>query len=803
MLRHYFSTAWRHLIRNRVYSAINLLGLALGMACCVLILLFLSNEWSYDRYHLQGDRIFRLDSETTLNNSTDYFAMVGMAIGPDLKARFPEVKEYTRFMYNPNRTTIRYRDRFFNETLLFFADSQVFKVFSYELIAGDPRTALVEPRTMVLTQTLANKYFGKEEALGQTVKLNGRSYLVTGVMRDLPGNTDFPVNGLVSISTLSAPMQEVLMTDFGRTIFYTYLLFDKPTDAEGFEKKMNQYSDEVIAPFWKENSVDGSIRFGLTNLYDLHFRNDLQYDTPKGNKDYLYLFSLVATLILLIACFNYLNLAIAQSARRSVEVGIRKATGASRNQLIVQFIGEAVMLACFAVLLALVMVVVAMPVFNELAGKNFTINDLLQPELIGTVVGLVVFTGVLAGVYPAFFLARLNPAKVLKGQFSLKGKNLIRQTLVVIQFSISVGLIVGTLVIRAQLAFLQNQYLGFQKERQLVVEMPIDSIPAIKTPEIRNRLLQSPAIQAVGGTLSGLPGARTGAILMRVESDGSMKENHFNVCWIDENYLQTLGIGMAQGRNFEKERGTDKADAFIVNEAFVRQIGWDNPIGKRMQWGLEANDQAQFDGFVVGVTKDFHYASLHNPIEPLVMLYEPLMLDRLVLRMAPGKTSQALSQLKKTWKEFHPSKPLEYAFLDQSFDKQYTNEEHLGKLFTWFSAITILIACMGLFGLSSFITRQRTKEIGLRKVVGASDGQILQLIWKDFAVLVGIAIALGAAAAWFVMQNWLNGFALAVSMPWALFLLAAVLAILMALIATSYHALQAAKSPPVLSLRYE
>lgn len=803
MLRHYITTAWRQLTRNKLYTALNLAGLALGISCCLLILLYVQSELSYDAHHSRADRIYRLSAEMNLAGTPDQFAMVSMAVGPALKERYPEVVQYTRFLYSPNPITVKLGDRLFTETLFYPADSQVFEVFDFELVEGDPRTALTQPRTVVLTQSLAKKYFGDSLALGKRLRLNLNDYLVTGVMKDLPETSDFPVNALLPMANLPAATQEVFMQDWGRTIFYTYLLFDRPENAIGFESKANTFSDEVITPFWQANEVEGTIRFGLDNLRDLHFQNGLDYDTPKGNVTYLYIFSLVALFILLIACFNVINLSIAQSARRSVEVGIRKATGASEGQLIRQFLGESMLLTVLALILSFGLALLLLPVFNLIAGKHFTWTDVFQPVMLAGALGVALFTGFSAGAYPAFFLSRLKPAGVLKGQFTLKGRKWLRQALVIVQFSISIGLIIGALVIRAQMKYMQTRDLGFRKDQVMVLEMPVDTASLSRTPQLQAEMLRNPAITKVGGASRGVPGERTSELLMRVEIDGQLKENHFKVCWINDQYLPTLGIPVVVGRNFELSRGTDQQQAFIVNEAFVRQAGWKEALGKRMQWAIGPNNQAEFDGTVVGVVGDFHFESLHNPIEPLVMLYEPRALDRMLVRYDGRQTREVVRTVEAAWQNFNPNKPIQYYFLDEFFNRQYTGEERLGQLFTWFSLLTILIACMGLFGLASFITRQRTKEIGMRKVLGAENRQILALIWRDFAVLVGAAIAIGSILAWVLLSYWLKGFAFATAMPWLAYVLAAVMAMAVALLATSYHALRVALANPVHSLRYE
>ncbi len=803
MLRNYLRTAWRNLIRSRAYTLINLLGLALGMASCLLIVLYVQHELAYDSFHEQKDRIYRVSSDMSMGGNQDHYAMAGMAVGPTLAELYPEVDTFTRFLYSSNRRTLRFADQVFKEERIFLADAQVFEVFSYPLTLGDPQTALQRPNTMVLTESLARKYFSDEDPMGERIQVDQSFYEVTGVMRDLPDNSDFRFQALLSMSTLPDPMAQAFSQDWGRVIFYTYLLFDRVESVSGFDQKLADFVDDRVLPFWEENGVTGSMTYHLTPLTELHFRTDMNYDTPKGNASYLYIFSLVAVFILLIACFNYINLAIAQSARRSVEVGIRKATGASRGQLLGQFLGESFLLSFLALILAVLLVELALPVFNQIAGKSFSSLEVFSLPMVASMMGITLLTGLAAGSYPAIFLARLKPVTVLKGQLSLGGRHWLRRTLVVIQFSISIALIVGTLVIQDQMHFLQDRDLGFRQDQMLVVEVPFDSASQAGLPALRQQLLQHPAVKSVAAARNGLPGEDPGSLLMRIEQDGQLREDQFSIIFVDDRYFETLGIEVTQGRAFDPEQSTDPQQAFMVNETFVQKIGWQDPLGKRMQWGLMANNQAANDGKVIGVVKDFHYTSLHNPIEPLVLLYAPQGLNRLLVELEGDKVQAGLSYVEGIWRERANNQPFDYFFLDQMFAEQYAEEGRLMQLFTYFSLLTILIACMGLFGLASFITKQRTKEIGIRKVLGAGRSQILFLLVKDFTILVLVAVLIASAGAWLGLTKWLSGFAFRADMPLWAYLLAGTVALLMTVLATSYHSLRVSRANPADALRHE
>jgi len=803
MFKNYFLTAWRNLFRNRAYTLINLIGLSLGLACCLLIVLYVQDELAYDQFHEKKDRIYRVSAEMSMGGNADHYAMTSMAVGPQITERYPEVDTFARFMHSSNDITVRYEQQMYNEGQIYIADPQVLDVFSFPLVAGDPRTALSGPGMVVLTERLAQKYFGSDQALGKRIKLNTTEYEVTGVMKNLPTHTDFPVNGLISVENLPDQTQQVMNWDWGRIAFFTFIVFKKPEQAIGFEAKLEEFVAERVIPFWEENGIKGEMIYHLTALPALHFRTDMSYDTPKGNRNYLYVFSIVALFILLIACFNYINLAIAQSAKRSVEVGVRKATGAARGQLIGQFMGESFLLTLLALLLAIIWVELALPWFNQVAGKSFSASIIFQPIYLLSMLAVAILAGLLAGGYPALFLASLKPVDVLKGKLTLKGKQSLRKVLVVLQFSISIALIIGTLVVREQMSYMKDRDLGFEKDQTLIVQVPWDTTVQNRLPLIQEELLRHPAVEKVAASRNGLPGMNTGALLMRVEQDGQLHESQFNISFIDDRYLPTLGIEVLEGRNFDASRGTESQQAFIVNEAFVREQGWENAIGKRMQWGLQADNQAAYDGAVIGVVKDYHYASLHNSIDPIVLLYAPANFNRLILTLDGRQVSEGLAYVNEVWQARDPNHPMEYFFLDNFFDQQYEREARLMELFSFFSLLTIAIACMGLFGLASYITQQRTKEIGIRKVLGADRGQILWLIFRDFALLVGIAVVLASVGSWVSMKSWLTGFAFAVPMPVYAYLLAGFIAFMIALLATSYHTLRVVKANPAHALRYE
>lgn len=803
MFRNYLNVAFRNLWRNKVHAVINLLGLSLGLACCLLVAMYIQDELTYDTVHENRDRIFRVSTKMTQNGDLSHYATSSMAVGPGLASEYPEVENFCRFILRLDPITVQYGDRVFNEMDFQMVDTSVSDLFTFSFIEGSAEQA-IRPQSVAICESIRNKYFGQEPGVGKFLRLNGNEYEVSAVFSDLPANTDMPIRAMTSIQNLPEQTQQGFMWDWGRIIFYTYLLFDEPASANGFGQQLDQFTEANGIPFWKENGIDGEIRYSMTALPELHFAGGMEYDQPKGNKTYLYIFSLAGIFLLLIACFNYVNLAIAHSTKRSVEVGIRKAAGAGQKQLINQFLGESIVLSALSLVIAIALVELILPGINSLADKHFDFMDVFQPTLILAMVGLILFVGLIAGSYPALYLSSIRPSEVLKGQWKLSGNNWLRKGLVLTQFTISLGLIIATLVVGEQMRFMKNQDLGFHSDQVLVLKIaPGDTTIRKKFPAFKEELRSLPGVAGIATAGRQVPGEKTGSLLFRVEKDKQLQEDHFNVISVNEDYLKVLDIDLISGRNFELSRQTDPQQAFIVNEAFVGKLGWEDPIGKRLQWGLQPNDQAAYDGHVVGVVKDYHYASLHNVIEPLVWLYNPSSPGRLIVRLEGDQLAPTMASIRSDWAQFDPNHPLDMFFLDEFFNQQYQNEEQLMSVFSWFSILTILIACMGLFGLASFITQQRTREIGIRKVMGADPKQIMYLLSRDFLWLVLIALIIAVAIAAWAISDWLDAFSVRTAMPWYLFILAGIGTMTLAFLTTSFHALRAARMKPSRTMRME
>ncbi|MDX5348843.1 MAG: FtsX-like permease family protein, partial [Hymenobacteraceae bacterium] len=566
-----------------------------------------------------------------------------------------------------------------------------------------------------------------------------------------------------------------------------------------YTDKLQAFSDKVVEPQLRDQKLNATMDFHLQPIRDIHLSNDFMYEwSPSGNKKYVYIFGFVALFILLIASINYMNLATARSSKRAKEVGLRKVIGAYKSQLIRQFIGESVLITLLAVVLALVLVELLLPTFNSLTDKNFSTIYLLNGQFLLALLAMVVLVGVLAGSYPAFFLSGFKPVEVLKSDKSPRGSSAwLRKGLVVTQFTLSLIMIIGTIVVFRQMQFLKKTDLGFNKEQMVVVDIPSgDSTLVNSLPNIKNELLQNPKITKVA-TTANIPGEEVGRLLFRMGKDGQRDEKAMSVMFVDPDFTDVMDMEFAIGRGFSKDMATDQTKALVVNEATVKWMGWKNPIGQKMTYGKDT------EGTIVGVVKDFHYKSLHSEIEPLVLIPVPKNSGYLLARVAPGDVQSTIGFIEEKWSKFDPNHPMEYFFLDEKFDEQYRAEEKMLAVFGYFAALTILIACLGLFGLASYTAEQRTKEIGIRKVLGSSVSEIVLLLSKDFAVLVVVAIVLASPIAWYGMNKWLQDFAYRTPLSIWIFALAGAAALIIAMLTVSSQAAKAAMLNPIKTLRSE
>lgn len=797
MLMNYLKIAFRNIKKSKSFAFINIAGLAIGISCCILITLFIQDELSYDRYHDKGDRIYRLvDSFDVEGGLSRHFALSSAPFAPALTKDFPEVEDAVR-IFPGRRRMVVFDEKQYYEDGIYFADASLFGIFSFPLIQGDPDTALNAPNTIVISKRIARRYFGDKEPMNRTLAVNGQDYLVTGVMEEIPSNSHFHADMFASLKTQEQmpSIQKRYFQSWARHEFYTYLLLKQGSSAAELQKKLPDFIQKYAAEQIK-SILGGTLSARLQPLHRIHLYSHLQMEIgTNGDIKYVYIFAIVALFILLIGCFNFMNLSTARSVNRSREIGLRKVVGASRIQLVKQFLGESMLFAFFSSVMAVLIVKVALPFFNSLTNKDMGFQDMTRIILVGSVLMILIFVGILSGSYPAFFVSRYQPAKVLKSTVNVAtGKSRLRKVLVLFQFSISITLIISTAVVLDQIDFLRNRKLGFDKEH--VVVIPIRENAIRKNAEtIKADLMQNPSILSATITI-GVPGGVVAGDAIQLVTEEGQKTLTLRMIYTDHDFIKTMGMEIIQGRDFSKDMTTDASEAFIINEAAVRHLGLDDPLSTRFHWDEK-------NGKVIGVVKDFQFQSLKDEINPLVIHIWPSNTFVFAMRIRPEHIPATLAYIRDKWNTLDPAHPFEYSFMDETFDKLYRSEEKLSQIFSLFSILAILIAALGLFGLALFMVEQRTKEIGIRKVLGASIGSIFVLISKEFTLLVLLANVVAWPAAFILMRQWLQNFAYRVNMAPGIFMISGAIALSIALLTISYQTLKAAMADPVESLRYE
>jgi putative ABC transport system permease protein len=803
MLKNYLKIALRNLRRHKTYSFINVVGLAVGLACCLLISLYVKDELSYDRYHAKADRIFKIVTDSRWPEKESKFALTPAPLAEALVRDFPEVETATRLFTFFGEGLVAYGEKRFTEPRIYFGDSTFFEVFSIPLLAGDARTALARGNAVVLTQNVARKYFGEEDPLGKTLSINhGFDVQITGVMAEVPANTHFHCDFVLSMTAMRFSRSPSFITNNN---FHTYAVLRPNASPQALEAKfpeaIKKYAAAQVAErfgqtFEAYTAAGNETKWTLVPVTDIHLRSNREYEIePNGSLTTVYLFASIAAIVLLIACINFMNLATARSAGRAKEIGVRKVIGSNRLQLLGQFLTESLLLSFFALLIALVLVELFLPTFNQLAGKQIEISFFANAVSIAILLGVTLLVGLLAGSYPAFVLSAMRPALVLKsGSPTNLGGAWIRRGLVVFQFAISVALIAGTFIVHKQLGFVLNRSLGFDKEQVLVIKRA--SALGQQREAFKQKLLQnSNVINAAASTT--LPGKLYGRSTYRALGAPAENSHAMHEMDVDENFLPTLGLTLNSGRNFSREFATDTS-AVILNEAAAKLFGWNEPLGQFLTQPGDSLWRAN----VIGVVKDFHFESLHKQIQPLVILYQPNF-QYWSIRVRPENLAATVQAVETLWREFAPQQPFEFSFLDQDFDAQYRAEERTGKIFGIFSALAIFIACLGQFGLASFTIQKRTKEIGVRKVLGASAVSIVSLLSKEFVKLVLLATLIASPLAYYIMHRWLQAFAYRIDIGVMTFILSGSVALVIALLTVSLQSLKAALANPVEALRYE
>jgi len=816
MLKSYFVIAIRNITRSKFYATINIVGLSTGILAAILITLYVKDELGYDKFHAKHERIFRIESRFNIGGSDDLIAVTSPAIGPTLTADYPYVENFVRFA-NFGGNEFNLNGKKFEIEQSYYVDTTYFEIFDQQFISGDPKTALTLPDAVVLTESMAKKIFGNQPAIGKTFNAsNNQPFTVSAVIKDLPRNTHMKFDALFSIKTIEKRVGSERFNNTSPDAFfsvnaYTFVLLKEARDINDILAKNDQFYKKHMASVGEK--LNAKFRMEAQPLADIHFSTkNLKGDLPMGNRSLLIIFSFVAVIILVIAAINYMNLATAQSANRSKEVGIRKVMGAERKKLIAQFLVESTLISMASLLLALVAAVAILDPFNTLTGKNIAPNEIFQPLILFISVGVAIFTGLISGSYPAIYLSSFVPTEVLKGKASSSsGRIFLRKLLVILQFTISIVLIIVTIVVTMQQSYIRNKELGFDSNN-LYIYRETDTTVRKKIEILREGLLKTTAIEGVAASGMEL-GLQNDLRVLRVEQDKEgMKEFTINAIYFDPNMIPMLPLALAEGRSFEKGNATDSTNGYILNESALKLFGWGkNAVGKRLYIVDDAEVDPSKIGQVIGVVKDFHFQNIHNKIEPLVIFMPPFPMSIINIRIKEGKNTEAIAHLEKTRRELGATTEITVYPLKEKINEDYKAEQKLGWLFRVFSILTIFTSMIGLMGLTSYLTEQRTKEISIRKVLGAESWTIINMLTSEYLKLVLIANVIAWPIAYFISVEWLQNFAYHIEFgffPFSLqtiipFLLATVASLAVALVTVGWLAKKAAETAPAFALKAE
>lgn len=801
MFKNYLKIALRNLRKNKLYSSVNIIGLTIGLVGCLLIGIYVWNELTYDRFHKNADRIARIIMETRSSGSANQIALTGTKVGPEFKRSFPQVETYVRTMKYP--LSLANGEKAFDEKNVLYADADFFSMFSFPLLRGNAATVLDGPQKIVLTEKVAKRYFGNDDPIGKVLRINGgtKEYEVTGLVADAPLNSQIQYDIIISFASTNAFKTE----KWSEANYVTYLLLNN--------KNQIGELDAAIQPFMKKISKDelrvpensGYKTFHLEPLRSVHLYSGVASGLEaNGNITYIYVLSVVAILILLIACVNYTNLATAQSVSRGTEIGVRKVMGAGKSQLLKQFLGESFVITCIGLVLAIVVSIILLPMFNGITGKEFTASLFFSPLFLLTAVVLCIMISLIAGAYPAFVLSNTKLVNILKSglRVSNSGGGL-RKSLITFQFVIAIFLVAATFIVVKQVSFIQNKKIGYNREQ--VVVLPVDYKTRAVYDQMKAAIMANPNVISVTGAYEDPTSIGWGDGIVTDDGNGQ-KELSLNATPVDLDYLKTMGMELAAGRDFIKSdfatqdtsnNGENYRGTYIINEKAARDLGWtaEQAIGKTVSRGVP--------GPVVGVVKDFHFESLHTAIGPLLIFLDTSLVSQMFVKVKAENTASTIASLGNIWKTRVTHRPFDYHFLDEDFNALYKAEERTAKIFTLFAGLAIILACLGLFALAAFTTIQRTKEIGIRKILGANVTNITVLVTKQFLSLVGIAILIATPLAWWAGNTWIRDFAYRTDLSWWIFAIAGLSAVVIALATVSYHAIRAAMSNPVKSLRSE
>ncbi|WP_428235292.1 ABC transporter permease [Gracilimonas sp.] len=805
MLKNYFKIALRNLFKNRLYSVVNILGLAVGLGCVLLITVYVIHELSFDKFHANYDKLFRVTESIQADGSIDTYATTYPALAHALGDEFPSIEKITHIypssglISGPDNTS-------YQEDGIVFADSTFFEMFSFDFIKGNPATALEQPLTMVVTESIASKFFGDENPVGKSLRLkdsrNTFDFEITGITKNPPSNSHIQYDYVISFESLRQLRPWEYNSRYHPPM-YTYVQLSNASSEPLLESQFSDFEEKYYGSDFAESSS-----FGLQPVSEIHLYSNLQNELS-ANFDitYIYIFAGIGLFILIIACINFMNLATARSVKRGMEVGMRKTMGAQRTQLVGQFLGEAIIMTLLGFGLSLILVEAVFPFFNDLTGYQLSLSYLASWEVILPIAGAVIGIGILAGSYPAFYLSSFKPIQTLKGQRVTEKSSItsFRKGLVVFQFCISTALIFSTIIITQQLDYIQNKKLGFEKEQVMI--MPIrETANQFNVATLKEEIQRIPGVQSASAA-SGLPGIKSGIHgFMVTPEENPADSTVMQTLTVDFDYLKTLGLNLVHGRDFSEAFSTDENQAFIINETAAKRLGWnENPLDKELTLSFYVTDLVRKEGKVIGVVEDFQYNSLHNKIDPVIIhvFKRTFYHDYLSVKLASDNIRDITANIEEEWSAFNPERPFEYFFLGATFDSMYRSEEKLSTIFKSFAFIAILIACLGLLGLASYSIQQRVKEIGIRKVLGAQIGDIILLLGKDFTLLIIFAQILALPLVYIFMNRWLANFSDQTTVSLWVFMLCAVAVLIVSWFTIGVQSVKAALKNPVKSLRSE
>ena len=793
MIRNLFRVAIRRIRKELGYSLIIVTGLTIGIVSSLFLLLYVFDDLSYDRFHVNKDRIVRVVSDIKETDDAFVWAVAQIPFAHQVKEDYPEVESVCR-IFPGGRTLYKYNEISRYEDEVYIADSTIFSIFSFTLLSGDPDKVLTRPNTMVVSESFAGSYFGSDDPVGKTLTTgDNRAFEITGVMKDVPRNSHIRFSALYSRATLPPDDQIGSWGSFGVN---TYLLLNENTDRTAFGEKIQEMYEKYMAQIFRQYNI--SVKYVLEPLTDIYLKSEARGgEGPHGSITYLYVFSIVAFFMLLIASINYMNLATARSARRAREVGMRKVVGSGRGPLIMQFLTESVVFTIISFIFSILIVLLLMTEFNRIANKFFDFSYLLNGKLILTYLLIIIVVGIVGGSYPALYLSRFNPVVVFKNDTGTGRSNfLVRKILVVLQFAISIALIVITWIIYTQIGFMKNKDVGFDRKNVVILQLENRQMMR-QYPVLRDALINQPGIINVSSSNNRI-GDGTAKLLLQVETAEGMVERGINLYAVDYNFVETMGIQIVEGRDFSRDFVSDTALGVIINETMAQRFNWDKPLGKKVaQIGNDSTPAR-----VVGVMKDFHQLGLYSPMETLMLIlrengyYANIRIDGSVVQ-------ETLRLIESKWKEIFPDREFQYTFLEDYYNRQFQTDERRGVIFTWFSVLIVLIACLGLFGLAAFSVEQRRKEIGIRKVMGASIATIVNLFFREFLVLVLFSMIIAFPAAFFYARDWLRDYPYPAAINSWIFIGTALIAVIITILTVSYSTVKAGLSRPAEALRME